>query len=141
MAAGAAVSVIVEVERAVLDALRMDAGVQAVLGVKPRIFDGDAEKPAYPFLELARHTVEDISAASAAMWRHEIDLAVMTSVGGRAEAKAAADAVRAVIDASELAIDGYRCVVARTPFLDVMRASTHFWRALVRVRMIVEEAP
>ncbi len=129
------------VERAVLDALRADVGVRAVLGVAPRVFAGDAEKPAYPYLEVSRHALEDVSGADALMWRHELDLAVMTSVGGREEAREAADAVRAVVDAGALSIEGYRCVLASAPFIDVMRASVHLWRALVRVRLQVEPAP
>lgn len=131
-------SALLAVERAVLDALRADVGVKAVLGSAPRVFDGEAEKPAYPYLELTRHSVEDASGASAPMWRHMIDLAVTTSVGGRDEAKAAADAVRSVIDAGGLAPDGFRCVLANVSFVDVMRASTHIWRAIVRIRLIIE---
>ena len=129
-----------EVERAVLDALRADDGVRSVLGVAPRVFSGDAEKPAYPYLEVTRHAVEDVSGADASMWRHELDLAVMTSVGGREEARQAADAVRAVIDTVALSVPGHRCVLAWASFIDVMRASVHLWRAVVRVRLQVEPA-
>ena len=116
-------------------------GTYRVLGVAPRVFAGDAEKPAYPYLEVSRHAVEDVSGADALMWRHELDLAVMTSVGGREEAWEAADAVRAVIDAGALSVAGHRCVLAAAPFIDVMRSSVHLWRAIVRVRLQVELAP
>lgn len=125
-------------ERGVLDALRADADVQAVLGAPARVFDGGAEAPAYPYLELVRHSIEDVSGADAPMWRHELDLAVMTSVGGRDEAKAAADAVRRVVDADGVAVDEYRVVVGVVRFVDVVRATTHTWRALVRLRLVVE---
>lgn len=141
MAAGAAVSAVLELERAVLDALRGDAGVRAVLGNPARVFDTDMERPAFPFLEIARHAMEDISGADAAMGRHELDLAVMTSAGGREEAKEAAAAVKAVIDGAGLSIEGYRCVTCTVSFIDVVRASVHHWRALIRVRAVVEAGP
>ncbi len=121
-----------------LDALRADAGVKAVLGDPPRVFDVDVERPAFPFLEIARHAVEDIGGVDAPAGRHELDLSVVTSAGGRDEAKAAASAVKLVVDGGGLALDGYRCVVAVVRFVDVVRASVHQWRALIRVRAIVE---
>ncbi len=129
------------VERAVLDALRADVGVRAVLGVAPRVFAGDAEKPAYPYLEVSRHAVEDVSGADALMWRHELDLAVMTSVGGRDEARRLRTrCVRWSMRARCRLWDTGACL-HRAPFIDVMRASVHLWRALVRVRLQVEPAP
>lgn len=121
-----------------LDVLRADAGVRAVLGNPARVFDADVERPAYPFLEIARHAMEDIGGADAPACRHELDLAVMTSVGGRDEAKEAAAAVQDVIDGGALSIDGFRCVLCMVSFVDVVRASVHHWRALIRVRAIVE---
>ncbi len=131
-------SAVLALERAVLDALRADDGVKAVLGALPRVFDSGVEAPAFPYMEIARHSVEEIGGAEAPLGRHELDLAVLTTAGGRDEAKDAAAAIRAVIEAGGLALDGYRCVMAIVSFVDVLRASRQQWRALVRVRAIVE---
>jgi hypothetical protein len=47
-------------------------------------------------------------------------------------------AVRAALDGAELVMDGWRCVLLLPVYLDATRTRPGLWRALLRLKAIVE---
>jgi hypothetical protein len=69
---------------------------------------------------------------------HLVDFAVVSrDLGGR-QGRAAAAAMRDVLDSTELEMGDGRCVLVLTQFTDTMRTRPGLWRALIRVRAVVE---
>ncbi len=128
----------VALEAAMLAAIRADAGVKSVLGDPARVFDAAVARPAFPFMEIVRQQARPIGGVDAPTWEHTFDLAIRTSVGGREQAKEALIAVRGALEDGEIEMSGFRCLLVVVLLADVVRQSPTLWRALIRVRMIVE---
>lgn len=128
-------------ERAFLEALRGDAGVQALLGDPARIFDAETDQAAFSHAILERHKCEDRSASGAAGQAHTLTLAVRSRDGGRAEVKEILGALRVAAETAVLALVGQRVVLIQTVYSDAMRTpDLREFRGLLRVRIITEEA-
>ncbi len=128
------------VEQALLDLLAADAGVQAALGDPIRVKTGDADRPAYPFLEIAAHQSRTTDVAGFAGGEHIIDLAV-TSFNDKGQGGLAGlGAVRAALRDARLSMDGWRDVLITPIFADILRAAPGLWRAILRLRIVIEEA-
>lgn len=140
MAPGAAVSVGAEqaLESAILAALAADAGVKAVLGDPPRLFDAATAQPAYPFFEIARHEATPAGSAGWEGSEHRIDLAIVSRESGRSEARAALAAVRAALAGAALAMEGWRCVLLVPVLADATPGKAGACRAVLRLKAAVE---
>lgn len=127
-------------ESAILAALEADAGVAALLGDPVRVAEVGTPSPAYPFVEIARHVSEPTGGVGAEVSEHRIDIVVASRDMGGREAKEALAAVRAALADTELTMEGWRCVLLVPLFVDATRQKIGFWRALLRVKAVVEAA-
>lgn len=139
MAAGAAVSAEVALETALVAALAADEGVQAVLGDPARVSRRGGELPAYPYLEVTRHSSEPSGAAGVEGTDHRVDLAIVSRNDGGIGGLDAMAAVRQALVTLELAMTGWRCILLAPVFMDQLRQGGGVYRAILRVRALVEE--
>jgi len=139
VAQGAAVSGAEEaLESAILAALAADAGVSAALGEPLRLLDGASQLPAYPYIEVARRQSESNDSAGCESVVVTIDLVVTSrDEGGRMARDAIAEVRRALREAS-IEMEDWRCVLLLQVFADAMRQRVGLWRALLRIRCVIE---
>lgn len=126
------------VEAGLLAKLAADAGVKALLGDPPRVFDQAESRPSYPYLEIVRHESEPAGGAEAEAELHRVDLAIIARQGGRVEMKEALAAVRAALAGEPPEMEGLRCVLLLPTFSDMTQTRFGMWRCLVRVKAVVE---
>ncbi|WP_440957515.1 DUF3168 domain-containing protein [Oceanicaulis sp. LC35] len=121
-----------------LDHLRTDAGVAAVLG--ERVFDLPRSGVRYPFLYLGRVESDAADASESRL----IELRQTLLIRGRrddAEAiKQALGAIRAALDAAPLALaPPYQAIHARVVYADLFSTSdSRALQGLVRVRALLQ---
>ena len=125
-------------ESAILAAIAADAGVREMLGDPLRFEEAGSPRPAFPYLEFVRHESRPVGGADADASEHRVDFAVVSRVLGGREAMEAMNAVRAALTDAELTMEGWRCVLLLPVFLDTMRTRPGLWRALLRVKAVVE---
>lgn len=129
------------VEAGLLAKLAADAGVRALLGDPPRVFDAATARPSYPYLEIIRHEMEPNGGAEAEADSHRIDLAIVSRDTGRMAMKEALAAVKAALSNGDApAMSGLRCVLMLATFADMVRGRFGIWRGMVRVKAVVEPA-
>ncbi len=127
-------------EGAIIAVLSGDTDVQALLGEPMRIVEGTSPKPAYPYLEVARHLSEPAGAAGVAASEHRVDLVVISRLDGGTDGVRAIAAIRAALGAAELEMEGWRCVLLVPAFADTLNRGRGIWRAILRMRAVVEAA-
>lgn len=127
-------------EAAILEVLRADEGVAAVLGDPLRVAEIAGARPAFPYLEVGRHGSEPSGGAEVEMSTHRVDLVCVSRDGGGSQAKEAIAAVRMALRQASLEMEGWRCVLLVPVFTDAMRPEPGVWRALLRVKAVVEAA-
>lgn len=103
-----------------------------------RVLDSGSPRPAFPYLEIARHSSEMRGGVDVEMSEHRIDLVVASRDLGGAEAKEIMAVVRAALTNATLTMDGWRCVLLVPLFSDATRGRIGLWRALLRLKAIVE---
>lgn len=129
-----------EVQAALLEALRADAGVQAIFGASARIYDDETEAPAFPYAQLERHECRPAGASGGEAHEHFITISVTSRHGGLREAKAALVALREAVDSAGWAGAGRHIVLAHAVYADVMRRfDRRAFRGVIRFRIISEE--
>lgn len=121
-----------------LETLTADSAVKASLGGAVRVSERGSPLPAYPYLEIARHVSEPSGGLDAEASEHRVDLLVVSRDAGGAQAKEALAAVRVALMGTELEMDGWRCVLLVPLFSDATRQKIGLWRALLRVKAVVE---
>ena len=121
-----------------LAALAADAGVRGVLGDPLRVLDVGSRKPAYPYLEIARHFSSPAGAAGVEASEHRVDLVAVSRMDSGAEAMSAMAAIRAALAEAELAMEGWRCVLLLPAFADTLQQGRGLWRSILRMRAVVE---
>lgn len=127
-------------QKALIEHLRADDGVQALLGEPARIWDQPPDKPDYPHLLIGRSESRPYDADGGAT-EHILTLTARSTFGGSEEAKAITAAVRAALNEASPEIEGGRLVNLRVTYVDVFRAAD--WRrtlGVVRVRAVTEPA-
>lgn len=141
MAQGAAVSgAEAALEGAIMEALEADAEVAALLGDPLRLMGKGDPYPAFPYIEIARHVSEPAGASGVEASEHRVDLVVVSRDDGGAAGKAVVAAMRVALGAASFPMEGWRCVLVLPVFSDVLNAGRGRWRAVLRVKAIVEEA-
>lgn len=130
----------VALESAMLAALADDVGVRAWLGQPLRVLGASSSKPAFPYLEIARHSSEPAGAAGVDGSEHRVDLVVVSRSEGGAEGMHAIGAIRAALGVAELAMEGWRCVLLVPAIADTLNGGRRTWRSLLRIRAVVEAA-
>lgn len=129
--------------RLVLEHLRDDAALQALLGQPPRIWDqapagGTASVAICPHLLIGRGESRPVTADDCGV-EHVLTLTCVSDFGGTEEARAVAAAARARLHEAALAGHGVETISIRVVFSDVFRASDHrrvF--GVMRVRAVTE---
>ncbi len=125
-------------ESAILASLAADANVASSLGDPLRVLGVGSPQPGYPYLEIARHQIQPAESAGGVAAIHVIDLVVMSRDEGGVLARAAMADVRAALRDVELVMADWQCTLLLPLFADVMRQAIGRWRALLRVRAVIE---
>ena len=124
----------------VLDALRADPEVQALLGQPARIFDDETDAPVFPYAMLERHERFEAGSAGVNGAEHRLSLATWSRHGGRSEAKLILGTLRAAVDAMTVSLPGQTIILAHTVYSDAMRTRDRkAFRGVLRIRIITEE--
>lgn len=130
-----------ELIAAVLEALRADLEVQAVLGNPPRVFDDETRGAAYPYAVLERHERLNADVSEVCGAEHRLQFATVSRHGGRMEAKQLLGALRVALERMSLSLPGQRVVLAHVIYSDAMRArDRRSFRGVLRARILTEEA-
>jgi hypothetical protein len=141
VAAGAAVSSAEEaLESAIVAALNGDEDVRALLGDPVRVVQAMSPKPAYPHLGIARHLTEPAGAAGVEASEHRVDLVILSRLDGGMDGVRAIAAIRAALATAEMDMENWRCVLLVPAFADTLYQGRGIWRAILRMRAVVEAA-
>ena len=127
-------------QRAIIDHLRADDGVAAVLGHPAAIYDEPPQDPGWPHLLIGRSESRPYAADGEAT-EHILTLTARSRFGGTEEAKAVNAAVRAALSEAAITIVSHRIVNLRVTYQDVFRAAD--WMktlGVTRVRAVTEPA-
>lgn len=126
-------------QKALLDHLRADAGLRALLGEPARIHDEPPETRLHPFVVLGRAETRPWGGVDGEGLEHALTLTCVSRFDGAEEAKAVVAAMRACLHGADLPLAGHRLVNLRVTYADVFRSPD--WRPLygvVRVRAVTE---
>ena len=126
-------------QKALIAHLAGDAGLAALLGDPPRIWDAPPDRPAFPHLLIGRCESRPVAADGGGV-EHALTLTVVSQFRGTEEAKAVLAALRLSLSDAVLAADGVRTVSLRPAFADVYPAPDRKRTfAVLRVRAVTEE--
>lgn len=124
----------------VLDALREDAGLQALLGTPARVFDDETRSAIYPFIVLERCERNDSSASGRRGAEHRLQFASASRDGGQQQAKLILSTLRAALERMDLLLEHQSIVLVHPTYSDVMHApNRQVLRGVLRVRIHTEE--
>jgi Protein of unknown function (DUF3168) len=97
-------------QTAVKAALTADAGVIALAGNPPRVFDAVPVAAARPYLAIADWQTEESDTDDARIDRHSFSVRISSDQPGLKEAKAIAAQVEAALHGAALSLSGYTLV-------------------------------
>jgi len=125
--------------KALLDHLRADAGVQALLGEPARVHDEPPEVRVYPLVLFGRAETRPWGGLDGEGVEHALTLTCVSRFDGAEEAKAVIAALRAALHGVDLTLDGHRLVNLRVTYADVFRAPGYRpLHGVLRVRAVTE---
>lgn len=125
--------------KALLDHLRADAGLQALLGAPARIHDEPPEPRVCPYVVFGRAETRPWGGLEGEGVEHALTLTAVSRFDGAEEAKAIVAALRTALHGAQLPLDGHRLVNLRVTYADVFRSPD--WRPIhgvLRVRAVTE---
>ncbi len=123
-----------------LETLRGDEGLQALLGSPARVLDDETGVSLFPYIVLERCERQDASASGVNGADHRLQFATLSRDGGHSEAKSLLSTLRIALQRIELNLDHHRVVLVHPTYSDVMRApNRQVFRGVMRVRIVVEE--
>lgn len=126
-------------QKALVAHLASDAGLGALLGSPPRIWDAPPAHPGLPHLLIGRSESRPVEADGGGV-EHALTLTVVSAFRGTEEAKSVLAAARHALTDVVLEADGIRTVGLRATFAEVYptpdRLRTY---AVLRVRAVTEE--
>ena len=126
-------------QKALLAHLASDAGISALLGDPPRIWDAPPDRPTLPYLRIGRSESRPVAADGGGV-EHALTLTAVSQFRGTEEAKAVLAAIRLSLSDAVLAADGVRTVSLRLTFADIYPAPDGLRTfAVLRVRAVTEE--
>ena len=127
-----------ELQRAVFAALSADAGLRALIGDPPRIYDDAPIDGAFPFLAIGQTRTVDWPGAEQGV-EHELSLYAWSRYGGRKEIKEIMSAVYDVLHDGDLTLTTRRLINLRFVFGDVFRKQDgETFQGLMRYRAVTE---
>ena len=125
--------------RALLDHLRADPGLVALLGDPPRIHDAPPAQPVWPMVVFGRAETRPWGGLDGEGLEHALTLTCLSRFDGAEEAKAVVAALRARLHAAALTLDGWRLVNLRVTYGDVFRAAdARTILGVLRLRAVTE---
>lgn len=125
--------------KGLLDHLRADAGLKALLGDPARVHDAAPETRVYPYVALGRTETRPWGGVDGEGLEHSVTLTCVSRFDGAEEVKAVIAALRAALHGADFALDGHRLVNLRVTYADVFRSPD--FRPLigvVRLRAVTE---
>ena len=127
--------------KALLDHLRADAGLIALLGDPPRIHDAPPAQPVWPMVVFGRAETRPWGGLDGEGLEHALTLTCLSRFDGAEEAKAVVAALRARLHDAALTLDGWRLVNLRVTYGDVFRAAdARTILGVLRLRAVTEAA-
>lgn len=123
------------VQRAAHEALSGDAGVTALLGDPPRIWDRPPRGAVFPLVSYGRTRSEELPDGLLA---HRITLIAYSREAGREEAAAIIAALRGVLHHAALTLEDGTLVSLRTVYSDVLKSDGRTFQGLLRLRAVTE---
>lgn len=126
-------------QKALIDHLRGEMGIRALLGDPARVWDEPPARRPCPHLLLGRAESRPWGADGGGV-EHVLTLTCVSRFGGAEEAKAVVGAVRAALENVRPPMDGGRIVSLRVTYADVFRGAD--WRVtygVLRVRAVTEQ--
>jgi len=128
----------VALRAAIVDALRADAALVAVLG-GPKIYDEPPRGAAFPYVTLGEARIGPVPADEGDALEHQLTLHAWSQQGGQREAHLIAAALLQALDDAPLPLADHRLVNLRFALADVRReADGRTCHALVRFRAVTE---
>lgn len=129
-----------ELVTAVLQGLRAEPTLTQRLGSPPRIYEGEAQAPLFPYLQLERVNTVDQSVSGVRGYEHELQFATAARHDGLREAKGILDAVRSSLERMNFSLSAQRVILVLPTYSDVMRTKNpNVFRGVLRVRIHTEE--
>ena len=126
-------------QQALYGALSSDAGMIALLGDPPRIFDDPPGQSPLPAVQIGDGTEFDWSTQTDQASEHDLTIHVFSRAGGRKEARAILAQVCGVLHLAALTLDGQHLVNLRFVSSQVIRESDgETYHGLARYRAVTE---
>ena len=126
-------------QNAMSQALGDDGIASGLLGDPIRLREPDEARPAFPYLEFARHEVRDAGGADAELAEHRLDLRLTSRWGGRDEGRVLIETVRRVIALGLPDQSGWRIVYAYPVISDVLASrNRQEFTSILRVSVLTE---
>ncbi len=126
-------------QKALLDHLRADADLAALLGDPPRVHDQAPAQPVWPMVLFGRAETRPWGGLDGEGLEHALTLTCLSKFDGAEEAKAIVAALRARLHNAALTLDGWRLVNLRVTYGDVFRAADgRTIHGVLRLRAVTE---
>jgi len=127
-----------QLQRAVYQHLRADAGVKAELGDPPRIYDDPPADAVFPYLTLGETRARDWNGVDGG-FEHELKLYVFSRYAGRREIKRVTGAVYDALHEAALTLTGHALVNIRFVFADAFRRQDgETYQGVARFRAVTQ---
>jgi hypothetical protein len=126
-------------QAAIVAHLKADAGMKALIGDPPRVYDGPSREKVFPFVSYDDARETPLTAAPGHV-EHDIRLSVHSRYEGRREAKEIATAIVSTLNDAALGVAGRRLVSLRAVYSDVFhRQETDAHQGVIRFRAVTEK--
>ena len=126
-------------QKALLEHLRTDETLTALLGDPARIHDEPPAQRVWPLVVFGRAQTRPWGGLDGEGLEHVLTLTCLSRFDGTEEAKAVVAALRARLHNAELTLDGWRLVNLRVTYGDVFRAADgKTVQGVIRLRAVTE---
>ena len=126
-------------QKAVYAALSDDAGLKALIGDPPRLYDDVPQDTLFPYVTLGEVTTADWGTATEKGTAHRLTLHAWSRYGGRKDVKDIMAAVYDALHEADLTLEGHHLISLRFQFSDVFRdADLETYHGVMRYRALTE---
>ncbi len=108
--------------RSLHDRLSQDLGVQAILGVPPRLYDHLPEDPVFPYLTYGAMRSADIGGDDTGLISHSLNLHIWSRYSGRSEGVDLLAALGRALNTERLIIQHGSVISVTIVYTDIFRA-------------------
>lgn len=128
-----------ELQKAVYEALKADAALQAQIGDPARIFDDPPVGAVFPYLTLGEARASDFKGVDGGL-EHDLKLYVFSRYAGRREVKRILAAVYDALHEAALTLTGHDLVNIRFVFADAFRRlDGEIYQGVARFRAVTQK--